>query len=95
MSSWYRQTFKRKAPKFTRKAFWSWCQERTGPLQGKPYGSSSILIKVALGIHDNVWSWIASKFSATEDDSKDAAECFTRAGLGEGKMWDSKQFDGL
>ena len=55
-------------PKFQQAKFVRWCKEKftTSPFKDKPAASSSVLVKVALGLYDKCWKFIASKFAESK-----------------------------
>lgn len=78
---------KRERPKWTVKNFHKWAAGQPGPIFNKPYGSTSVLIKVALNMHPETNKFIASKFARSAEEALVAEECYTKAALGQGAFW--------
>ena len=78
---------KKNRPKYTAKDFYEYCSKIPGPLKGKPYPSSTVLIKVALNLHPKVRQFLARKFAGSQEEAECANLCFTRNALGTGTFW--------
>ena len=81
---------RKQRPKYSVKQFYGWASQKSGPLKGKPYESSSVLVKTALNLHQDVKTFLGEKFGGSEEEATWATECFTRGSLGTGLFWNLK-----